>query len=82
MPYRDYLLYPAPVTEALGWEDGPNLWWPEDHAWCVASEIDHPYTYVGGSNELIHAILQDPAIEALPARDTDRVAYDSDTINS
>jgi hypothetical protein len=27
---------------------GPNPWWPEDRAWCVATEIDLPYTYVGG----------------------------------
>lgn len=28
----------------------PNLWWPEDRAWCVATEIDLNSTYVGCSN--------------------------------
>jgi hypothetical protein len=82
LPARDYLLFRAPIHEALGWEDGPNLWWPEDRAWCVASEIDFPYTYVGGSKELINAIDNDPAIEALPATDSDGITYSSDKINS
>jgi hypothetical protein len=82
LPGRDYLLFRAPIAEALGWEDGPNLWWPDDHAWCVASEIDFPYTYVGGSQELIAAIIDDPEIEALPATPTDGITYDSDRINS
>ena len=82
LPARDYLLFRAPINEALGWDDGPNLWWPEDRAWCVASEIDFPYTYVGGSQQLIDAIVTDPAIEALPATDSDGVTYASDTVNS
>ena len=81
LPGRDYLLFRARVADALGWEDGPNLWWPDDRAWCVASEIDFPYTYVGGSQELIDAIVDDPAIEALPAALTDGITYDSDKIN-
>ncbi|MDQ6878918.1 MAG: hypothetical protein M3082_14755 [Candidatus Dormibacteraeota bacterium] len=82
LPGRDYLLFRGPVAKAEGWEDGPNLWWPEDRAWCVASEIDFPYTYVAGSQELIDAILKDPAIESLPATDTDGINYSSDRINS
>ena len=82
LPGRDYLLFHAPLTEAMGWEDGPNLWWPDDRAWCVASEIDFPYTYVAGPQGLIDAIVQDPSIEALPATDTDEISYSSDKINS
>jgi hypothetical protein len=82
LPARDYLLFHAPLAEALGWEDGPNLWWPDDRAWCVASEIDFPYTYVGGSQDLIDAVVTHPAIEALPATDADGITYDSDKINT
>ncbi len=82
LPGRDYLLFHAPLADALGWEDGPNLWWPDDRAWCVASEIDLPYTYVGGPQALIDAIINDPAIEALPATPADGITYDSDKINS
>jgi hypothetical protein len=81
LPNRDYLLFHEPVAKAEGWEDGPNLWWPDDHSWCVASEIDHPYSYVGGSHELIDAILEHPAIESLPAKVTDGILYSSDTVN-
>lgn len=82
LPGRDYLLFRGPIAKAEGWEDGPNLWWPADHAWCVASEIDFPYTYVGGSQELVDAIIENPDIEALPARLTDGITYSSDTVNS
>jgi hypothetical protein len=53
-----------------------------DRAWCVASEIDLPYSYVGGPQALIDAILADPAIEALPATLSDGITYDSDKINT
>ena len=45
-----------------------------DRAWCVASEIDLPWTYVGGPCGLIDAILADDRIEALPAAPDDRVS--------
>lgn len=44
----------------------PNLWWPEDRAWCVATEIDFKWTYVGGSSACIDQLLADPELEALP----------------
>ncbi|HSP09342.1 MAG TPA: hypothetical protein VLU92_07075 [Candidatus Dormibacteraeota bacterium] len=82
MPGRDYMLFTGSVSQAEGWLDGPNLWWPDDHAWCVASEIDFPYTYVGGTRRLIENILADPSIEALPATTRDRITWDSDSINT
>ena len=81
-PDRSYFLFTGSVMQAAGWEDGPNLWWPDDRAWCVASEIDLAYTYVGGSRKLIDQILELPALESLPCEITDRVTYDSDTINT
>ncbi|HEV2032805.1 MAG TPA: hypothetical protein VGU71_01185 [Candidatus Dormibacteraeota bacterium] len=82
VPGRDYLLFKGSVAQAQGWDDGPNLWWPEDRAWCVASEIDFPYTYVGGSSELIDEILRHPALEALPATVDHGISYTSDKVNS
>lgn len=82
MPGRDYMLFTGSVDQAEGWLSGPNLWWPEDRAWCVASEIDLPYTYVGGTRRLIGDILADPALEALPATIHDRITADADRINS
>lgn len=82
MPGREYMLFTGSVAQAEGWLSGPNLWWPEDRAWCVASEIDLPYTYVGGTGPLIAEILTDPALEALPATLHDRITADGDSINT
>jgi hypothetical protein len=66
LPGRDYLLFTGPVEQGAGWDDGPNLWWPDDHAWCVASEIDLDYTLVGGSAALRDALLEIGAEEVSP----------------
>ncbi|MDH6678082.1 hypothetical protein M2284_002285 [Rhodococcus sp. LBL1] len=59
-----------------------NLWWPDDHTWCVATDIDHMSTYVGGSVACIDAILTDPRLEAFPVPDTDYIGWRAGTINS
>jgi len=73
LPNRRYVLLHGRVADALltlsevDWDYvSPNLWWPDDRAWCVATEIDFTWTYVGGSRECIQQILDDPALEALP----------------
>lgn len=48
----------------------------------MASEIDFPYTYVGGTSEVIEQILQHPQLEALPATVADGITYTSDKVNS
>jgi hypothetical protein len=81
-PQRSYFLFRGSTDEAAGWQDGPNIWWPDDRTWCVASEIDLPYTYVGGSKELIEEILERPGLEALPSEVSDGITYDSDKVNA
>lgn len=44
----------------------PNILWTEDRSWVMVTEIDFDSTVVAGSQELIAALVQDPAIEALP----------------
>jgi hypothetical protein len=85
MPGREYLLVHGPLTMltevgANGGND-PSIWWPDDRAWCVATEIDLDSTYVGGSAECIAALMADPALETFPAALHDRVDFGSDTIN-
>jgi hypothetical protein len=73
LPNRDYLLYAGPAEAVLapaalsGDGQTANLWWPADQAWCVASEIDLAWTYVGGPAGLIERLLADGRVEALPA---------------
>src|SRR5262249_38681352 len=75
LPHRNYYLLRGPVRAApyvsayfvepgLPWRDGPNLWWPEDRAWFVASEIDLFATYVGGSPELVRALVANAVLDA------------------
>ena len=58
------------VNEEL-WGQPPNFWWPEDRAWCVASDIDSYDTFVAGSQSCIEAVLGSPDIEVLPIGLTD-----------
>ncbi len=59
----------------------PQLTWPSDHAWCVATEVDFDSTLVGGSHDLITAVVADRALEALPIDPDGRLTSDTDTIN-
>lgn len=78
LPWREYELFEGLLTGALGFEhsvaggyQSPNLWWPVDHSWCVASEIDFPWTYVGGSKELICQLIADERLETVEAAQED-----------
>jgi len=43
----------------------PSLLWPDDHAWCLATEIDFDSTLIGGSRALATALLATPGLEVL-----------------
>ncbi|MDQ6617805.1 MAG: hypothetical protein M3083_24425 [Actinomycetota bacterium] len=58
------------------------MWWPDDRAWRVATEVDYAWTYVGGTSHLVDRLLGDERLEALPARLTDQPFYDSDLLNT
>lgn len=68
---RTYLLFSGSVEDALVGRPGElpdhtaSLFWPEDRAWCVASDADLSWTYVGGSAELVRTLVGEAAIEAL-----------------
>jgi hypothetical protein len=75
---RDYLLFQGPLDAAneLGanvpWgsfttfeRQPPSLWWPDDHAWCAATEIDASFTCIGGAGQLIDELLNHEDLEVL-----------------
>ena len=89
-PGRDYLLFRGPVDSIMAflagdwpfWGHSPNIWWPEDRAWCVATDIDLYDTYVGGSQECIGTVLGNPRLEALPTILDASVSQGRDVINA
>jgi hypothetical protein len=88
---RDYVLLTGPLPAALqiGWwhsvdwfnPQSPNVFWPADQTWCVASEIDFDSTLLGGSTELIDAILQAPTFDSWPVEPDDSLAANADQLN-
>ena len=84
--HRKYILFSGELGAASAFLEfpmgqSPNIWWPDDRGWCVATEIDLQSTYVGGSAACIEAVLNRPALEAFPVNPDDRVDFGSDTIN-
>jgi len=86
LPQRSYRLLSGAVAD-LGsalpppWWQPPNLWWPEDRAWCVATEIDLHSTYVGGDTACTEELAAQRELEALPVDPTTGVSFASDTLN-
>ncbi|HWL38996.1 MAG TPA: hypothetical protein VNO75_02065 [Gemmatimonadaceae bacterium] len=71
VPERDLFLLRGPIEDVTTMAEvdwiyhSPNLWWPDDRAWCVATEIDFKWSYVGGSPDCIEQVLSDPELEAV-----------------
>jgi hypothetical protein len=79
---RDYFVSSGPIEAVTSFShDGPNIWWPDDRAWCMASEIDLATTYVGGSARCIERLLGAERLEVLPVSLDDRVDINADVIN-
>ena len=86
LPQRKYLLYSGIMDRALEspmpFDQSPNLWWPEDHAWFVATEVDFDSTFLGGDDRLIAALVSDKRLEALPIALSARADAAADRVNS
>ncbi len=77
LPWRTYELFEGPIEGATCFRtsrfQSPNLWWPQDRSWCVASEIDLPWTYIAGPRELVGDVLAATRLEALVASPDDPI---------
>ncbi|HEU4420989.1 MAG TPA: hypothetical protein VFR67_00430, partial [Pilimelia sp.] len=92
LPDRSYLLFRGPLRAALemGWRDSvmgfdpqsPSLLWPADRSWCVGTEIDFDSTLVGGSTDLVDAVLAAPGLEVWPVNPDDDLTAVGDRINT
>jgi len=86
LPHRAYLLFPGPIDAVMRLSFGtfrhpPNLWWPEDRAWCVATEIDLYETHVAGSEACIARVVADPGLEVFRVPLEARIDIDGDRLN-
>jgi len=87
----DYVLAHTDTAELAqpGWgsrlglrtDEPPQLLWPEDHAWVLATEIDWDSTIIAGSRALIDSILADGRFEAYLVAENSDLSSNGDTIN-
>ena len=68
--HREYFLLSSglalvPSFEIMGWHQSPSIWWPEDRAWCVITEVDGYSTYVGGTASCVDAVIASSDLEAI-----------------
>lgn len=90
LPHRAYLLFRGPLGAVLPWcctgpqgrwGQTPNLLWPTDRTWCVATEIDLDSTVVGGPHALVDAICAHPDLEAFEVGESDSLMVDGDDVD-
>lgn len=58
-----------------------SIWWPQDRTWCVVTEVDMMWTYIGGTKLCIDEILTNSNFEAWQATPDDRADIYGDWIN-
>ena len=87
VPLRGYYLLVGPI-EAAGEsvcdpprEQSPNLWWPDDRSWCVATEIDANTTYIACDQPCCRAIVSRADLEAAAVSPDDGIRWNSDPVN-
>lgn len=87
LPGRTYLLAAGSLRDGVAIFDAlhdqsPNLWWPESRRWCVATEIDFGWTYVGGPQHLVDELVASEDLEAMRTEPTHGVTFASDLLNA
>jgi hypothetical protein len=87
MPARAMYLFRGAQADATAsfepdpWTQSASLWWPDDRAWCVATDVDLMSSYVGGSRDAVAALVAHPDLEAYEVPPTQTLAWDTDTVN-
>jgi hypothetical protein len=83
---REYVVLKGRLDAGIrvqGWlsSSSPNVIWPEDRAWFLASEIDFDSTLVGGSEKLARRIVEDDRFEAFAVGPDGLLTWDADKVN-
>jgi hypothetical protein len=73
---RSYFLFRGAVAAAESfWSSTghcPTIWWPDDRAWFVHTEIDGTSTYVGGARAMIERLVGEQILESFEVEAGDR----------
>jgi hypothetical protein len=86
LPAREYFLYRGPIDVVPRFEhlpghlQTPNMWWPEDRLWFVATEIDFDSTLVACTRACAKALLRSE-LEVMEVSAETRLDVDGDTVN-
>jgi hypothetical protein len=81
LPHRGYHLWHGPLAQAAAFaslDQSPTLWWPQDRSWFVCTELDAVATDLGGSEELVAALLAVPGLRASRVSPDDPVQMPAD----
>lgn len=88
LPHREYWLFRGSLSEAGAWDTAQG-WpghcrlgeaeaafvWPDDHAWCVAMDVDPHWAGIGGSPALIRQLSTDPLLDVVTADPTEEQPF-------
>lgn len=87
LAHRKYYLYTGELEGVKNFHLGrhhhrpPEYWFPVDKSWCVATDMDLYWTYVGGSQSCVREVLASHRLEALESGRDQGLTVGSDTIN-
>lgn len=73
---QTYLLYEgdlAGCAALLPVGQTPNLWWPRDRSWCVATDFDLDVSYVAADLSLIAEVIGSAVLDAVPTSQDDHL---------
>lgn len=77
LPWREHRLLSGPLDAALEMGSvingvvfpySPSLIWPDDHTWCVATDVDLRSTYIAATPALADELLSDDRLETWPVQ--------------
>jgi len=70
-----------PTGEPVDPHVSPHLWWPDDHAWVVATDVDFRSTMVAAPRACADQIVADPTFETFEVGVDDRADLGGDDRN-
>jgi hypothetical protein len=71
----------SPDGEPVDPHVSPHLWWPDDHAWVVATDVDFRSTMVAAPRTCADQIMADPTFETFEVGVDDRADLGGDDRN-